>query len=263
LGDRHYLVALQNNSEMRDQGMVLSYGLAGFSGGRLRFDRTGSINELTLSRPAPTPIPPGTDAVFGFIHPTTLWQSVNATADSAWSGRAMADMAAQATGKPVEGVVAMDAVALARIVAIVAPLQAPEIAEPITGDNLPRILLHDLYEGLLPDERSPAKLARQAEVARAAIERMTSGGHDVVALGRALGEAAAGGHLRLWSATPVEEGVFEAVGLGGGPALRRPDRTFHAAVEARGVSKLDYYVRVELPSGSPSATTAAPWSSTP
>jgi hypothetical protein len=75
------------------------------------------------------------------------------------------------------------------------------------------------------------------------MDRLTGQPHDAVALGRALGEAAAGGHLRLWSGDPSEEDVFERTGLGGGPATKEPDRTFHLAVQNRTASKLDYFVR--------------------
>jgi hypothetical protein len=64
-----------------------------------------------------------------------------------------------------------------------------------------------------------------------------------VELGRELGDAAAGGHLKLWSRVPTEEQEFERVGLGGGPAVHDATRTFHLAVQNRTATKLDYYVR--------------------
>jgi len=72
---------------------------------------------------------------------------------------------------------------------------------------------------------------------------VTGGSHDAVTLGRALGAAAGGGHLRLWSSDAGEEDVFERTGLGGGPATKEPDRTFHVAVQNRTASKLDYFVK--------------------
>lgn len=245
-GDRRYLVALENNAEMRDQGMVLSYGFVRFHAGQASFERTGHITDLTLSRPAPTPVPPGTAAVFGFISPTVLWQSVNATADFGWSGRAMAAMALQATKQPVDGVIAVDVPALARLLAVVGPVPVAGLAEPLTRDNAARVLLHDQYAGLKPDEIAPARVARQAEATLAVMQRLLGGAHDAVELGRQLGEAAAGGHLRLWSADDREERVFERSGLGGGPAASLADRTFHVAVENRTVNKLDYYVGTRI-----------------
>lgn len=245
-GPRRYLVALQNNAEMRDQGAVLSYAVARFADGRLSVERSGSILDLTLAGPVTTPQPAGTTEIFGPIRPTQLWQSVNATADFALSGRTMADMYRQSTGQPVDGVIAIDVPGLAAILRVVGPVTIDAVAEPVGADNVGRLLLHDFYEGLGPTSDATLRRERQADVVGAVVARLTSGSHDAVALGRELGEAAAGGHMRLWSAADAEEQVFERTGLGGGPALRQADRTFHLAVENRTATKLDYYVKPSL-----------------
>jgi len=242
-GDRRYLVAVLNNAEMRDQGAMLQYVIAKFTGSRLSFDGSGSVGELTLDRPASTPIPPGTQTVFGPIRPTQVWQSVNATADFAFSGRAMADMYRQATGRSVDGVIAIDVPGLAALLRVVGPVTVPGIAGPVDAQNVGRVLLKDLYDGVPYSGDQSGRRERLGDVTRVVIERLTTGPRDAVALGRELGDAAKGLHLRLWSASPEEEGIFERTGLGGGPAVTRPDRTFHLAVENRTATKLDYYVK--------------------
>jgi len=244
-GDRRYLVALQNNAEMRNQGAILSYVVIRFTGSppRLEFERSGSVLDLPLDRPAATPIPPGTEEVFGFIRPTQLWQSVNATADFAFSGRAMVDMYLQATGQPIDGVIGIDVPGLAALLKAVGPVTVDGLAEPLTAANVGRVLLHDLYQGLGPSSDQTIRKERLGDVLRAVIGRLTTGARDAVALGRELGTAAQGGHVRLFSASPEEEQVFERTGLGGGPATSSPDRTFHLAVENRNATKLDYFVK--------------------
>ncbi|MGI9034195.1 MAG: DUF4012 domain-containing protein [Acidimicrobiales bacterium] len=241
-GGRRYLVALENNAEMRDQGAVLAFVAIGFDGGRLTFGRSGSVKEIALDRAVATPLPPGTEQVFGPILPTRLWQSVNATADFSLSGRTMAAMYQQATGQVVDGVVGIDIPGLAALLAVIGPVQVPTLLEPVTGDNVARILGHDIYEGLTPST-DPLREERYAELTRAVVDRLSAGTNDAVALGRQLGDAAQGGHLHLWSKTDNEEQVFERTGLGGGPATKSDDRTFHLAVENRGATKLDYYVK--------------------
>ena len=242
-GERRYLVAIQNNAEMRNQGMVLSYAALRVTAGRPVFERSGSIVDLALSRPADTPIPAGTEEVFGFIRPTQLWQSVNATADFAWSGRAMADMYRQATGEVVDGVIAIDVPGLAALLKVLGTVKASDIAEPLSAENLARVVLHDLYQGLSPADDALARRGQLAEVTRAVVERLTGGAGDIVGLGSELGKVAAGGHLRLWSRFAPEESVFERLGLGGGPAVIGADHTFHLAVENRTATKLDYFVK--------------------
>ncbi|HEX8769281.1 MAG TPA: DUF4012 domain-containing protein, partial [Acidimicrobiales bacterium] len=241
-GDRNYLVAVQNNAEMRDQGAVLSFVTIRFSGNRLSFGEKGSVGKLPLAEPAPTPIPPGTEAVFGSIQPTKLWHSVNATADFPFSAQAMADMYKQATGRGVDGVVAIDVPGLAAILRVVGPVTVPDIPQPISAENVGQLLLHDLYTGLPPQSDQSGRRERLGDVTEAVIDRLTTGNRDAVALGRGLADAAKGGHLRLWSTSTVEEEVFERTGLGGRPGTTAADRTFHLAVENRVGSKLDYFV---------------------
>ena len=241
-GRRRHLVAMQNNAEMRDQGMVLSYAVVSADESGIRFDRSGNIGDLRLDRPVATPIPEGTQAMFGYINPTTIWQSVNATADFAWSGRVMADMYQEKTGEPVDGVIAIDVPGLAALLRVVGPVNVEGVPEAISADNVGRVLLHDLYEGLSPTSDQGPRRERLADVTGVVIERLTGGAHDAVGLGRELGEAAAGGHFKLWSSRPDEERVFERIGLGGGPGLEDPERTFHVAVQNRTSTKLDYFV---------------------
>ncbi len=242
-GERRYLLAIENNSEMRDSGAILSYGVLHFAGGRFQFERRGSIGELALEEPAPTPIPPGTEKVFGAIRPTALWQSVNATADFEWSGRAMVDMYRQATGQTVDGVVAIDVPGLAELLRSVGPVSVAGIDESVSADNVARILLHDLYEGLAPQDSQSGRRERLDDVVGAIIDRLTIGNQDVLGLGAAFGRASGGGHLRLWSTVAAEGRAFVRTGLGGGPAAKEADRTFHLAVENRTATKLDYYVK--------------------
>jgi hypothetical protein len=228
---------------MRDQGMVLSYAVLDVAGGRVSFERAGSITELLLSRPVTVPVPPATEAVFGSTLPTKLWQSVNATADFAWSGQAMSAMYQQASGKAVDGVIAIDVPGLAGLLRVVGPVTVAGLSEPVTERNVSRLLLHDLYQDP-PSDRGAVERERQilARTTQAVIERLSHGDFDAVQLGRELGDAAAGGHFKLWSRMASEEQQFERVGLGGGPAVQSAEKTFHLAVQNRTATKLDYYL---------------------
>lgn len=244
-GPRTYFVAVQNNAEMRDQGMVLSYAVARFESGRLRVEKTGSIEDLTLAAPVDVPISDATTQAFGHLSPTQLWQSVNAPADFRWSARTMAAMYQQATGSEVDGVIALDVPALAAVLRTVGPVDVDGIAGALTADTLAPVLLNQLYSQYGPGDRR-VRQSLLAEVAAAIIDRVSTGSHDAVALGRDLGRSAAGGHLRLWSKDGDEDAAFSRTGLGGSPADVRPDRTFHVAVQNGTGTKLDYFVKPEV-----------------
>ncbi|MBV9041191.1 MAG: DUF4012 domain-containing protein, partial [Acidimicrobiia bacterium] len=250
-GVRHCFVALENNAEMRDGGAVLSYATATFSRGKLSFESTASVLDIPLSHPAPTPIPLGTRALFGGLGPTQLWQSVNATADFSWTGRAMADMYAAARGPRPDAVLALDVPAVAALLRVVGPVSVEGITQPVSADSVSQVLLHDQYLGVPANasgggEVQAIRKERLAQLFGAVTTRLTNGSPDAITLGTELARASAGGHLRAWSNRPDEEAAFERAGLGGGPAVSEADRTFHVAVENGGANKLDYYVRPSI-----------------
>jgi ABC-type transporter Mla MlaB component len=244
-GPRRYLVAIQNNAEMRDQGIVLSYAVLEADRGQLRLLRRGRITDLALDRPVAVAVPAGTAHVFGFLEPTTLWQSVNATADFPLSARVMTAMYRQATGEDLDGVVAVDVPGLAALLEVLGPVRVEGIAEPIDAANAARILLHDLYAAV-PRTGQAERYERLADVTAAVFDALVGADLDAIELGRSLAGAVAGGHLRLFATRPAEERAFSRVGLGGGPARELADRTFHVAVENRTAAKLDYYVTVGI-----------------
>jgi hypothetical protein len=244
-GNEHYLLALENNAEMRNDGMVLSYVDLNISQGRLGFGKHGSVDDIELRRPAPTPVPAGTEAVFGFLDPTQLWQSVNAGADFTWTAQAMADMYQQTGAGPTDGVIALDVPALAGILAITGPVTVPGLPVPISADNAVEVLLHDVYIALpSAPEASQVRHEVLGSVASAMIDRLRGGVFDTVALGRTLADAAAGGHMKIWSRDPAVEPSFERAGLSGDTGGIDPTHTFHVAVENRASNKLDYFLQV-------------------
>lgn len=241
-GPRTYLVAGENNSEMRDQGMVLSYAVLHLDRGAVSVGPPGHISDLTLAKPVPAVVPAGTQAIFGGLEPTQLWQSVNASADFAWSGRTMAAMYKQATGKSIDGVIGIDVPALADLLSVTGPVSVAGVPEPVTAANAGDLLLHVLYE----QEPTGDQVARHEEigaVAAAAAKRIESGTLDTLALARSVGQAAGGRHLQLWSTDPKVEASIDSAGVSGDPAASQADRTFTMAVENATATKLDYYVR--------------------
>jgi hypothetical protein len=127
---------------------------------------------------------------------------------------------------------------------VVGPVSVPGVPDPMTVQTVGRQLLHDLYQNKLGDKTAGARQnAVTAAATKAVVDRLTHGSVDALALGSELGDAAKGGHLKLYSTNPADERELERVGLGGGPATADADRTFHVAVESRAATKLDYYVR--------------------
>ena len=242
-GARTYLIAGENNAQMRDQGGVASLALMHMQEGTFSLDPAGSVDDIEPSRAVNVPMGTGTEAVFGGYQPTSLWQSVNATADFPLSGAIMQAMFAQVEGVHVDGVVALDVPALASLLTLTGPVSVPDIAGPISAQNVATVILHDQYLGYPPGSARAQRQDDIALVAAVTVGRMQLEHIDLAALGSALANDVEGRHLMVWDAVPRNESNLTAIGASGSVDSTTPTRTFHLAVENSTATELDYYVQ--------------------
>jgi hypothetical protein len=242
-GSRTYLIAGENNAEMRDQGDVLSLALMNARNGTFDVNTIGSVDNIEPSRPVDVSVPAGTNRIFGGYLPTSLWQSVNASADFPLSGQIMQAMFAQVQGAHVNGVIALDVPALESLLALTGPVSVPGITDPISAQNVASVILHDQYAQFPPGSAQAQRHDNIAAVADATVKLMKSEHIDLAALGNALASDVAGRHLMVWDETPRYERTVAAIGASGSIDSTAPSRTFHLAVENSTATKLDYYVQ--------------------
>jgi hypothetical protein len=246
-GPRTYLIAAENNAEMRDEGSVLSYSLMHTLNGAISETTGGTVGTIELSGLAPgVTVPAGTQAVFGTLYPPGNWQSVNASADFSFSGQDMQAMFSAATGTQVDGVIGIDVVALQALLKLTGPVTAPGVPEAVTAQNASDVLLNQLYAGLPPESSQVPRREELSAVASAAFQQLNVGKVDVVALARTLATVVAGRHLQLWDENPQYERTISAMGASGNIDTVHPTRTFHVAVENVTRTKLDYFVDVAI-----------------
>jgi hypothetical protein len=245
-GPRTYLVMGENNAEMRDQGLALSYAVMHASGGNFSIDTTGSVDTIEPKTPVDVPVPPDTEVVFGGYQPTLLWQSVNATADFPFSAQAMQAMFSQVVGTHVNGVIALDVPALQSLLNLTGPVSVPNIAGIISAGNVANVLLHEEYAQIPARAPETQTGDNVAAVARATVDRIQTEHIDLAALANALATDVEGRHLIVWDEVPRFESTLSALGASGAIDTADPDRTFHVAVENSTGTKLDYYVEVAL-----------------
>ena len=221
----------------------LSLALMHMQNGTFNVDPAGSVDDVEPSRAVNVPMPAGTGAVFGGYQPTSLWQSVNATADFPLSGAIMQAMFAQVEGVHVDGVVALDVPALASLLTLTGPVSVPDIAGPISAQNVATVILHDQYLGYRPGSAQAQRQDDIAAVAAATVERMKFEHIDLATLGSALANDVEGRHLMVWDEAPRNESNLTAIGASGSVDSTAPTRTFHLAVENSTATELDYYVQ--------------------
>lgn len=245
-GPRRVLLLLENNAEMRDQGMVLSYALLQGSQGTMHLLRRGSIQTIQPTAPVSTPLSPGTLAVFGSDEPNLIWQSINGTANFPTSGALAQAMFQQSTGIRVDEVIGVDVVALADLLKATGPVSVPSVGVVLTNANATTFLLHTLYANL-PNEND--QLLRRDELSEAGYQvfrTSLSRQPSISALGGSVADAVEGRHLQVWSSNPAVEQEITAAGASGAVDTINPSQTFHVALQSATSAKLDYYTRVNI-----------------
>jgi hypothetical protein len=241
-GPRTYLIAGENNAEMRDQGDVLSVGVLSAQDGTYHMSDTGSVDNIEPTESVAVPIPPDTVQVLGGYQPTLSWQSVNATADFPFSAHVMQAMYQQVQGAHVNGVIALDVPTLKSFLALTGPVSVPNIPGSVTAADVGEVLLHEQYEQYPAVSLSGERHDNVSAVTKAVVNQLTSEHVDLAALANALATDVAGRHLMVWDEDPQYQSTITALGVSGLIDSAQADRTFHLAVENDTATKLDYYV---------------------
>ncbi|MDQ2648282.1 MAG: DUF4012 domain-containing protein [Actinomycetota bacterium] len=244
LGDRGYLIAVANTSEMRGSGgMVLSYGgLLGVDG-KFTLPAFGRIDDLFLDDPitreSVRTVPDDYLARWDGFEPLRLWRNANLAADFSVVAPVLLQMGTTAAQAQLDGVIQIDPQGLAALLEGVGPIEVDEIGE-VNADNVVDLVLHDAYVKY-PGIQSRSDVLE--EVARGAFTKLVNGDFPSLRpLGAALTEAVRGRHLMMHATTPAAEVWLDQLGARGTlPDPQGPD-SFHLSVQNVSANKLDYFV---------------------
>lgn len=235
-GPSRYLLLAGNNAEMRAaSGMYLSIGVLSFEGGELALGDMEPSGDLALEEGVPI-----TDedlrARWGWAGPNRDWRNLSMSPRFPANAEMASRMWEARTGEAVDGVLAVDPLALQALLGALGPVEVD--GEQVDEENVVPLLLHDQYVGAEDqDERREAL----SEVAEAVVTRFDESTPDLGALAEALRSAASRRHLLVWSSAPALERAWTDVGVGGAVGS---DEVV-VAVLNDGQNKLDQYLQVE------------------
>ncbi|GAB4099494.1 DUF4012 domain-containing protein [Sinomonas halotolerans] len=252
-GARTYLVLVQNNAESRATG-----GIPGalvemtVEDGALSLGRQGSASGLGSFMPRIE-----VDPTQQRIYSTRLgryMQDVNLTPDFPTSARTAAAMWERSGGRRVDGVVSVDPVGLARLLAVMgpveldgeefAPFRAAGLPTTLTAQNAVKALLSDVYrvEDTRVQDLYFAAVARQ--IFGAFSSSSSSATAQPEALVRALGGMVEEGRLLVFSAHEEEQAVIAGWDAGGSVSRTAGSEVRFGAYFNDGTgAKMDYYMR--------------------
>jgi hypothetical protein len=239
---KRFFLAVQNNAESRASGGLFgAYGIVTAANGRIGLERVGSNDELPRLTRRALDLSPELAARYGRLGLGIDWRSANLSPHFPTTGSVVAAMWQAGTGQRLDGVLAVDPVALARVLEVTGPVPLAD-GTSVTAANAVDLLLRGFYERFPTGEQAPAKNTFLRDTARAVFARLDRGQLDARRLAERLGASAGDGHLQLWLADPARQALLERTALAG--ALPEPEGAFLSVVTQNVAgTKLDYYLR--------------------
>ncbi|MGE2689169.1 DUF4012 domain-containing protein [Mycolicibacterium pulveris] len=241
-GPRTYFMAFQTNAEARGTGGLLGgFGILRFDNGKPTVDKLAPNTEL---RAASTSINlgPAFDQQWGWANAYTDFRNSNLSSHFPYAAQIWRSMWAEESGMNVDGVIAIDPVALSYILRAVGPVTMPD-GERITADNVVELTESTVYERFPTDQTARKQYLQDvaSEVVNKITGRVESPGKLLDALGKAAGER----RIAVWSSFPDEQALLEETPL----AHVVPDDTAPYAevvINNLGGNKMDYYLTRQI-----------------
>lgn len=240
---QRYFVGILNPNEARGTGGFLgSYAILSAEDGKLAFERVGSNTDL----PNLTRLPASLDRQFrqrygdaplqrGTMNLSPHLPDTSAVWLASWEKK---------TGERLDGVIAVDVVALSSLVAASGQTIALPDGGSISGSELADFAIQGIYEKFPAPEQASVRKLYQVAVIGSALKTVASAPNPE-AMARAVGSALSEHRMVVWSRDPDVENRLLAAGVGG--SLPVPDGHHVAAVTlSTSNSKLDAYLDRQL-----------------
>lgn len=235
---RTWFLAIQNPVELRATGGFLgAFGILSAENGKLTLERFDANTELPVLK-TPAPAPEEFAKNYDKFYSRTFWLNTNMTPDFPTAAQVLGAMWKQGTGREIDGVIAIDAVGLNKLLGIVGPVNVEPVGD-ITSDNFLPLALNEAYEKF-PEKDNRSRFL--LEVGEEVWSRLLSGNFsNPTALMVPMGEMVSTKRLQIWSPSEIDR--LKRLGLAGD--LRPEENADYLMVVGQnaGGNKLDYYAQ--------------------
>ncbi|WP_238889299.1 DUF4012 domain-containing protein [Mycobacterium sp. IDR2000157661] len=241
-GPRTYFMAFQTNAELRGTGGLLGgFGILRMDNGKPTVENLAPNTELRgLS--APVDLGPEFVKQYGQSSPFSDFRNSNQSSHFPYAAQIWRAMWAQESGMSVDGVIAIDPVALSYILGAVGPVRMPD-GEVVTQDNVVELTESTAYARFPTDQ--VARKQYLQDIANEVVKTTTGPVKSPSKLLDALGKAAGERRIAVWSSSPTEQKLLEETTLA---HVVPDDSTPYAEVVINnlGGNKLDYYLQTKI-----------------
>ncbi len=241
-GPRTYFMGFQTNAEARGTGGLLGgYGILRFDNGVPTVDTLAPNTDLA-DAVAPVDLGLEYDQQYGFQRPFFDFRNSNISPHFPYAAQIWQGMWLEQTGMKVDGVIAIDPVALSYILGAVGPVTMPD-GEVISRDNVVELTESTAYLRFPTDQVARKKYLQ--DIASAVVTKMTGRVGSPRQLLDALGRAVSERRIAIWSANAEDQKLLEETSLA---HVLPDDPAPYAAVVLNnlGGNKLDYYLKTQI-----------------
>ncbi|QRZ08325.1 DUF4012 domain-containing protein [Mycolicibacterium austroafricanum] len=241
-GPRTYFMGFQTNAEARGTGGLLGgFGILRFDNGAPVVDDLGKNTELT-GAVANVDLGPEFNQQYGFTNPKTDFRNSNLSSHFPYAAQIWKSMWAEKTGIDVDGVIAIDPIALSYVLGAVGPVVLAD-GEVITRDNVVELTESTAYVRFPVDQIARKNYLQ--DIANAVVQKITGPVESPRALLEALGKAVGERRIAVWSSALDDQALLEETPL----AHAVPDDPApYAGVVINNLAgnKMDYYLEREI-----------------
>ncbi|MCV7056545.1 DUF4012 domain-containing protein [Mycolicibacterium gilvum] len=243
-GPRTYFMAFQTNAEARGTGGLLGgYGILRFDNGVPTVDSLASNTDLK-GAVAPVDLGFEFDQQYGFQQPFFDFRNSNISPHFPYAAEIWQGMWLEQTGMKVDGVIAIDPVALSYILGAVGPVTMPD-GEVISRENVVELTESTAYSRFPLETDQAARKQYLQDIANAVVTKMTGQVKSPRLLLDALGRAVSERRIAVWSSLPEDQALLEATPIA---HIIPDDSAPYAQVVINNLAgnKLDYYLDTQI-----------------
>jgi len=241
-GTRTYFIAFQTNAEARGTGgLVGGFGVFRLDKGVATVDTVASNPEL-IGATASVDLGRDFAANYGAYDPTTDFRNSNISSHFPYAAQILRSMWTEQTGMTVDGVIAIDPVALSYVLDAVGPVVLPD-GETVTTDNVVELTESTAYRRFPTDQTARKKYLQG--IANEVVAKITGPVDRPAKLLDALGRSVSERRIMVWSSYAADQALLEQTPL----AHVVPDDPAPYAefvLNNLAGNKLDYYLRREI-----------------
>lgn len=240
-GKRSYILAFQNNAEIRSTGgLTGAFAILGVNDGRLQLESQGAAVDFGFFDPPVVKLTADERNLYSNLM-AGFWGDTNFTPDFPRTAQIMRVMMQKKFRKTVDGTVSIDPIALSYILSGTGPIKLAD-GSTLTSKNAVQLLLNQVY---LDENNDPARQdAYFADAARRVFDAVASGQGDPAAVIRGMARAVGQGRILVQSSHRDEQAILALSEIGG--ALIGDDgATPHLGLYLNDstATKLQYYLR--------------------